>query len=296
VHVRIRSLLAAVTLGLTMAAGAAPAHAALSEYLERKIAEAHSAEGRRDFDFALSVYRQAIDRRDIPAAEMRVLLKKRAAVYEQLNFAEKAEADFTAALSVEPVDARAYADRGYFYLRQAKYDPALSDFVTGSRIEPANPMFLYGAARVLVAAGDFASAVMFYDEAIARAPRDAKLHLARAEAKVRLNAFEAARDDYDRAFALGLSSRGDLYFGYSGRGYVSLRLRADAAAIRDFDAALRLDPSAQQVLMWRGHAYERQGLRPQALADYEQALRLMPESDPARAALDRLRASPSTLR
>ena len=98
-----------------------------------------------------------------------------------------------------PGDATAYADRGYFYMRRGRYRDALGDFVTGSRLDPQNPLYLYAAARSLVAAGDLDGAVAFYTELIKAGPREGKLYLARAEAEVRLQRWPEALADYERA-------------------------------------------------------------------------------------------------
>ena len=148
-----------VVVGVVMgAAGAAHAQASLSDYLNAKIAEAKRAEVGKQFEVALDAYRQALDK-SVPEPEMtRTVLKQRAALYEQIHMTEMAEADLTSALAVEPLDPKLYADRGYFYLRRARYSDAIDDFVTGSRYEPQNPAYMNGVARTLVAQKDYASA------------------------------------------------------------------------------------------------------------------------------------------
>jgi tetratricopeptide (TPR) repeat protein len=273
----------------------APARSeALSEMLNQRIIEAQRAEAERLFEVALTNYAQALQMSGNTPHAKRLLLKKRATLYEQIRMLEKAEADLTAAFKVEPFDPKVFADRGYFYMRQGRYKEALDDFVSGSRSDPKDAAYLYGAGRVLVAAGDDVNAVKFYNEALQIAPRDVKIHLGRAEANLRLHKYLDAASDYDAAIALGLKERDHRYFGFLGRGYASLMMADFGTAVRFFDRALDLAPDAPNVLMLRGYAYERQGARDLALRDYERAGAGVSDLAQARNGVARLRAGSST--
>jgi tetratricopeptide (TPR) repeat protein len=289
VAIRRATTLAATFAILTIPA---PAHAeALSEMLNQRIIEAQRAEAERLFEVALTTYAQALQMSaDTPNAK-RVLLKKRAALYEQIRMTAKAEADLTAAFKVEPFDPKVFADRGYFYMRQSRFKEALDDFVSGSRADPKDAGYLYGAGRVLVAARDDVNAVKFYNEAMQIAPRDVKILLGRAEANLRLHKYQDAAADYDAAIALGLKERDHRYFGSVGRGYASMMMADFGSAVRFFDRALELAPDASNVLLLRGYAYERQGARDLALRDYERAGAGMADLAQARHGVARLRAS-----
>jgi len=272
-------------------ATAAPAFAgSLSDMLNQRISEAQQAESNNLFEIALRDYAQALQLSvDSPGAR-RMLLKKRAALYEQLNMLPLAEADLTALAKVEPLDPTVFADRGYFYLRHGRYSEALDDFIAGSRVAPKNPAFFYGAARVLVAKRDDTNAVNFYNEAIESAPGDAKLYLARAEALLRLHKFAEALADYDRAVKLGLAAREDRFFAAVGRGYVNVMLGNFGLAVEAFNAALAIHPESPNVVLWRGFSYERQGARDLALQDYEKAAATLPDLSEARDGVVRLRS------
>jgi tetratricopeptide (TPR) repeat protein len=262
----------------TIACAPTSAAASLSDQLSQKIAQARAAEKSRDFDAALQVYQSAMKMdRGTPEA-MRELLKNRSALFESINLYDNAEADLTEAFKVTPDDATAYADRGYFYMRRGRYRDALGDFVTGSRLDPQNPLYLYAAARSLVAAGDLDGAVAFYTESIKAGPREGKLYLARAEAEVRLQRWPEALADYERARSLGLASTTENYFLFAGRGFVALKFADHQTALANFDAALAIDPNAVNVLMWRGYAHERRGELAAALRDYEHAASLQPSN------------------
>ena len=257
--------------------------------IRQKIIDAQKAESEKRFDSALGSYGEAMGlTRDTPEG-VRLILKKRAALFEQINMLDRAEADLSAALAVEPFEPKALADRGYFYIRQQRISEALDDFVKGRREVPNDPMFPYGAARALVAAGDFTNATKFYNEAVRLAPRDAKLLVARAEALVRLKKFDEALPDYNRALTLGLTDAKDRFFAFTGRGYISLMNADFGTAAQSLSRALEITPDASNVLLWRGYAYERQGKRNLALTDFQNALVAEPDNREVRSSLNRLR-------
>lgn len=271
--------------------GALPARAALSDALAQKIRDAQEAASHKEIGRAISLYSEVITEGITdPSANVRTLLKRRAMLFEQINEPAAAEADLTTALHAEPKDTAAYADRGYFYMRVRRYDDALGDFVTGTQLDPKNPVFPFGAARAESAMEHFSRAIVFYDDSIALDPRNARYILARAEAKLRLGLYDKARIDYDAAISIGLTADGDRFFGFAGRGYLSLLDKNIEAAIADFDRALAINPSAVNVLTWRGYANELRGVAGLALRDYERAAALSPDMPVLRASIRRLRS------
>ena len=263
----------------------------MSEQLVQKIAEARRAEFSRNYDGALAVYEAALKMDQSTPSALRTVLKYRAGLFETLKLFDNAESDFTQASRVMPNDATAYGDRGYFYMRRGRFSDALDDFVTGSRLDPQNPLYMYAAARSLVAMDDYAGAVAFYTEAIKTRPTEAKHYLARAEAFVRLKRWPEALADYDRAQQLGLASSADNYFVHAGRGYVALVGRDYQLAIDQLDQALAIDPDAVNVLMWRGYAHERRGQYEAALGDYARAAKFQPDNISVREGNERMRTA-----
>jgi tetratricopeptide (TPR) repeat protein len=261
----------------------------LSDVLQQKIIEGQKAESERLFELALGNYGEAMKLSADSPAGIRLILKKRAALFEQIDMAARAEADLSSAINVQPFDPKTLADRGYFYIRQKRTSEALDDFVKGTRVAPTDPMFAYGAGRALTASGDFVNATKFYAEAIKLSPRDGKLYLARAESLVRQKRMPDALSDYNRAFALGIGNKNDRFFGHTGRGYISLMDSDFGAAVQSFNRALEISPGASNVLLWRGYAYERQGKRDLALKDFQDALVSSPDSNEIKTSLDRLR-------
>lgn len=223
------------------------------------------------------------------AAALRKLLKTRARAYEAVDDFQRAEVSYDDIVDVKPVDPMVYIDRGYFYMRQNRFNAAVRDFMTGSRLSPTQSAFSYGAGRALARMGDYLAAIGQYGEAIRLAPGDSAPVLSRAEAYIQLGMYVQARADFDRAIALGLGRDTDRFFIYFGRGYANIRLGEDEAAVRDLDRALSMHPYMVNALVWRGYARERMGQRQQALSDYEQALQVNPSDSWIRSSIRRVR-------
>ena len=251
-----------------------------------------------DNDLRLHFGRKLIDEsRDLeidPAAgvaQVRRTLLRRAALYEQLSDPERAEADLTAAVRLDPPSAEAYATRGYFYMRRSRLTDALADFLVGIATSSDNARVRFGAGRVQARLGNYAAALGYYDEAIKLTQRDPTYYLARAQAYLRLDRPRSAWTDFDNAIGIKLPRAADRYYAFVGRGFASLLMADYAKAIIDFDSALAIDPGAVNALLWRGYAREKGGQVALALDDYERAAALDPSDRLARANLQRLRSN-----
>lgn len=285
---RRRLVLIATLCGVAAMAPAQGWAQSLSEKLTRKIGEAQKAEISRNFERALSAYDEALQV-DPDAPDFRQVLRMRARLLEQLKEFPQAEKDLSTALKVEPPDFSLYIDRGYFYMRRARYRDAVTDFTSGARLDPRNPAFPFAIGRVETALGNHIQAIANYNLALDLDPRHARAHLARAESNVHLGFLGKARDDYASALALTLERSQDRFFALLGRGYVAMILGDLPAAVADFDAALAVNPGSHQALAWRGYAYEKQGRRDFALNDYERAAASNPADTVMRANVRRLR-------
>ena len=71
------------------------------------------------------------------ASKLRELLRSRAATFESLEDFDRAEADYNTLINIKPVNPLVFSDRGYFYMRLGRFADAARDFVTGSRLAPA---------------------------------------------------------------------------------------------------------------------------------------------------------------
>jgi tetratricopeptide (TPR) repeat protein len=291
-HFNIPGLIAGVLVAALSATGAyASGHGAKPAGDAPPVAKpvvGPRAEAQRKYDDLIAKFAPGTEDKDA-LEKLRDAYQQRATMYETAGELDKAEADFSAATKVAPVDASTFMDRGYFYIRSRRYGDALGDFVAGSRLEPNNAAFRYGAGRVMANMKNYGAAVEMYNEAINLDPKDGRRYLSRAEALVWLGKIAEARPDYDRALATNLA-REDKFFALLGRGYALLDIGEYADAVRDLDAAIEMEPHHANALTWRGFAYERLGNTDMALRDYERAMQRSPSNTWIRASVRRMRS------
>jgi tetratricopeptide (TPR) repeat protein len=252
--------------------------------LGRLTHEAEVAERAGNDQKAADLYTQALDDKTVDSMLRVIVLGDRAKAFERLRQYDKAEADLTARLSIEPTFAIHYADRGYFYLRRASYDKALVDFAAGASRDRNEAIYSLGEGRVFSARGEHRVAIEHYTAAIDADPALIEAHLERGSAYNYAAMYAEARADYDQAIALHeaagetkkISPRA-IGLGYLGRGYAALHLGDGRRAIEDFDRVLAVVPKSANALKWRGSAFEATGDRERALADYRAAFALAPD-------------------
>ncbi|NVO12688.1 MAG: tetratricopeptide repeat protein [Rhodoplanes sp.] len=289
---RIRRIDIAILLGLIgIALWAQPVRSeSFSEKLTRQLNSNAQRETLKALERGLVVDEAAIKTTLPEGADRRVVLRTRAAVYEKVADFERAEADFTTALSLAPSDPALYLDRGYFYLRRQRYGDAMTDFMAGARMEPRKTAYPYAIGRVYAAMGEHERAIGSYTDAVRIDPQDARALLARAEAKINLERFDEAKVDYNRALRSALRGPTDRFYAYLGRGYAAMVLQDYDAAVADFDSALEIDDKAFNAIVWRAYANERRGRTDLAIVDYERAVAYDPADQAIRTNLQRLRS------
>jgi tetratricopeptide (TPR) repeat protein len=237
----------------------------------------------RDYQRAVDLYTQGLADSSHPAAVRRNLIRQRAFAYENLRQYDRAEADYNAALQIEPVDPDFYAKRGFYLTRRGRYDDALADFRKGAELDPADSGYAFGEAGVYQKLGQHDKAVERYSEAIRKNPKIANYYRERGSAYNYLGKFKEAHADYDKALALGYPAPWPRETACSnlGRDYASLKLEDYRRAIDDFDAVLKVVPRSSNALGWRGAAYQGLGKTPEAIADYKASLAIDPKNERA---------------
>jgi tetratricopeptide (TPR) repeat protein len=175
--------------------------------------------------------------------ERALAFKNRGNAYSEIDDGDKALADYTEAVRLDPKSAAAYIGRGDVYIDREDPDRAIADYASAIQIDPKN-VAAYGHRTLAYSQkGDFDHAIADASEAVRLDPKSAAAFLSRADAY-------RFKGDFDRAIA-------------------------------DYDEALTLDPmhKLHDILVNRGLAYASKGDREHAVADYSEAIRLNP-TDP----------------
>ncbi len=186
------------------------------------------------------------------------------------------------AIERAPGLASLYRERGRIYLEKPDLEKALHDFEQAVRLELPESTFLAidhaERGRVLHRQGRYAEAVAAYDAALKVRPDYAVVHRLRGEALLKL-------DDHQGAVAafghyLRLEKAAPAADVYRARGLARAKLGDYAGAMEDYTRALELEPDAAHMRTRRGWAYLLAAQK-LALRDFDAAVKLNPENGDA---------------
>ena len=177
--------------------------------------------------------------------------------------------------SKTPVRERvlAYINRGIAYYDRGELDRALADYTSAIRLDPKNAEALSNRADLKLRKGDIESAIEDYSAAIEINPKLAGAFNGRGNALRETGQIDRAISDYEKAIELDPDSP----FAYNGRGN-ALRDKGQAdRAIEDFNKAIRIDPSYGTAFIGRANVFSDKGDWVEAIKDYDAALDLDPK-------------------
>ena len=187
---------------------------------------AAASEAKKDFDRAIADYTQAIA---IDPTEVDYL-NGRAGAYEAKNDMNRAMADYDKAIQLNPKSVYAYNNRGATFQRKGDFARASADYGEVTKLQPNNPDAWAARCWVRAAGG-----------------REVQQALSDCDAALKIKA--------DQPDVLDT------------RGFVNLRLGKNDDAIKDYGAALKLDPKLPSALYGRGIAKMKKGDRAGGSAD-----------------------------
>jgi tetratricopeptide (TPR) repeat protein len=98
----------------------------------------------------------------------------------QKNELDKAIADFTEVIRLEPNNAAAFNNRGSAWSEKKEHDKAIADFSEAIRLEPRNVSYYDARGMALGSKKEFAKALSDYNEAIGLDPGYARAYNSRA--------------------------------------------------------------------------------------------------------------------
>ena len=207
---------------------------------------------------------------------------------------DRAIADFTEAIRLDPKLDNVYRNRGWALARQNQHERAISDQTEAIRQNPGNVDAYNERGKSYAATGNSARALGDYNQAIRINPGFKFAYYNRG-------VLYQARGDYDRAIAdYSQAIRLDPEYAaaYNNRGVVYRRQRTQCdQALPDFNEAIRIDPSFTAALTNRGICYEQIHEIAKARADFSAAVAMPPKSDSDKPAVEfarkRLAALPS---
>lgn len=176
-----------------------------------------------------------------PAARRAEALQNRAVAYEAKGDLDRAIADVTEAIRIDPLHAYRFEERGEIWIKKREFQRAVDDLNQAIRLDPSRAFRFHSRGLAYLGLGDTTRAIADFTEAIRLDPvkRGFRFH-ARADALRSAGQYDQAIHDYDEAVALD-----------PGDGWVVLdRGRAYAAwghlreAKQDFATAVKMSGGA----------------------------------------------------
>ena len=178
------------------------------------IAEGIAAAGRSNHNRAIELYTRAIKSGELARENLAAAYANRCLSFALSERPDRAIADCTQALFIEPASALAYNSRGMAYRRLARYEEAVADYTSALRRNPRLFAALGNRAYARFRAGDLKGALQDYGDAIAFSDTHPFLYGGRGIVNFALADFEEAMLDFSEARKLSPADPFWLVWGY----------------------------------------------------------------------------------
>ncbi|MFP3041465.1 tetratricopeptide repeat protein [Treponema primitia] len=186
---------------------------------------------------------------------------------------DKAIADFTQAIKIAPNSDAFYTNRGIAYSNKGDYDRAIADYTQALRLDPNNATAYYNRGNAYNDdKGDYDRALTDYTQAIRLDPNDASAYYNRGNAYASTGDLDLAIADYTQAIRIDPNHAN----AYTNRGLAYYFKQDYDRTIADYTQAIRINPNYAYAYSSRGDAYAEKKDYDRAIADYTQAIRLDP--------------------
>jgi tetratricopeptide (TPR) repeat protein len=109
---------------------------------------------------------------------------------------DRAIADYTQAIHLQPDYAEAYNNRGYAYYWQGQYPNAIADYDRAIALRPTYPYAYNNRGAAYMASGDPDRAIPDFDRALQQQPELIQAYTNRGNAYLRMGHLDQARADF----------------------------------------------------------------------------------------------------
>ncbi len=205
----------------------------------------------------------------------------RGVAYDRLGQHDKALADTSRGIELDPKIAVAWYNRACLHLQLGQHDKALADFSKSIELDPKDGDAWNNRGIAHKYLGQVDNAIADYSKAIERlsqGPEPSPMHLAvvwnnRGLAYGGLGQLDKAIDDFSTAIQLDPKAAG----AWINRGTAQERLGQLDRAIADHSTGIALDPKNGLGFTNRGIAYCKRGQLDKAIVDFSMAVQLIPD-------------------
>ncbi len=165
------------------------------------------------------------------------------------------------------------ANRGLHQQRAGNYEEAIRDFTAAIGLLPDDIGLYLSRGATYGISGDLDAAVIDFDKVLAIDPRSGLAYMNRATALEKKGDYVRSAQDYDKAIELAPEN----WIAWDGRCWLRAILGTQLeAALADCEKALEMRPDAANTLNTRGFVLFRMGRFGDAIASYDESLRLDP--------------------
>lgn len=176
----------------------------------------------------------------------------------------------------------AYGTRAFYSKSEADSERGLADTTEAIRLDPTISLYFIARASIYDNMQDCTHAIPDYNQAITLNPADTNAITLRGNAEDKCGDFRSAIADYNKVLATDPANPHALWL--RAVSYMNQGLCIDA--IRDYTKVLENPPNTYQhpaeALNSRGVCYWKMGRNTEAVADFEEALRIDPSNADAR--------------
>jgi serine/threonine protein kinase/Tfp pilus assembly protein PilF len=245
------------------------------------LAEAYGMDGRledagRKLDEAIARARQQVEDGDLRPTTLAQLYRRRARLHVQRD-RQAAVRDLAEAARLAGEDrllrARADFDRGLVLHLQERFAEALAAYDAALEAEPERIEIIRRRGEVLLALQRYREAAAAFDAYLEKdGPPSAAIYRQRGLARAEVGRHAEAMEDYSRALEMKPKDeeRASLHLR---RGQEYLASNAMELALRDFEEAVRLDPSRADAYLGRAYARVKLGNAQQGTADADKVVK-----------------------
>lgn len=196
----------------------------------------------------------------LDAKQRSLAYSNRAYAYQGKDDLDRALADASEAIRLDPSSAHAFYRRGDVYKNRNEVDSALRDFTEAIRLDPKVPVFLVDRSNIHLANREFDLAIRDLDEALRLDPKD------EIEAIVNRCNVLTLKGDFDAALAdcrKGMQQHPNDYYPQSRLAFLYFKMDKLDDSIAAYDAALAfpdIDPYGKAYSLYgRGLAKLKKG-------------------------------------
>jgi tetratricopeptide (TPR) repeat protein/TPR repeat protein len=185
---------------------------------------------------------------------------------------ERAIADYSRAIELDPQSAIAYNNRGVARAVAGEPRNAIADYDCSVAIDPDNACVYHNRGDAYRELGDRERAIADYTTSLGIDPTCAEAHCGRAAAHQTRKELKLALADYDKAIELDAGNAA----AHCGRGRICAKRGDFDAAIASLTRAIEISPNLASAYNERGHAHLGAQNFSAAIADYGKAMELDP--------------------